>query len=70
MQNRYTTLEYIRRVEKMRNNPKKPEKCVYPNCFECPYDDCVADGTFRGESALNAKLGQLAHKSGRRKRKK
>ena len=19
----------------------KPEKCCYPNCFECPYDDCI-----------------------------
>lgn len=22
---------------------KKPAKCVYPNCFECPYADCRYD---------------------------
>ena len=23
---------------------KKPENCCHPNCFECPYDDCIWDG--------------------------
>lgn len=27
----------------------KPEKCCYPNCFECPYDDCEFEGIDKEE---------------------
>lgn len=62
MNKRYDVLGYVmaKRGEAVM---KKKEKCVYPNCFECPYEDCVQDGVFKGESALNAKLGQLIHKA-------
>lgn len=30
----------------------KPENCCYPNCFECPYDDCEYDGVEVSESKL------------------
>ena len=22
----------------------RPDRCVHPNCFHCPYDDCEWDG--------------------------
>lgn len=28
----------------METKTKKPLKCCYPNCFECPYVDCRYDG--------------------------
>lgn len=27
----------------------KPEKCCYPNCYECPYDDCGYEGVSKEE---------------------
>lgn len=24
-------------------NRKDISKCIYPNCFECPYYDCIID---------------------------
>ena len=30
----------------------KPKKCCYPNCFECPYDDCRYNGIECGERKL------------------
>lgn len=38
---------------------RKPEGCIYPNCFECPYRDCVTDIIFPGETARNAKFSEI-----------
>ena len=36
-----------------------PKNCRYPNCFKCPYPDCVADRVFRGEIRRNEEAAGL-----------
>lgn len=33
----------------VKNMAKKPKKCTYPDCFSCPYFDCIVDGLTMGE---------------------
>ena len=36
-----------------------PDGCKYPDCFHCPFPDCMASGCFPGESRRNADLAGL-----------
>lgn len=36
-----------------------PDGCKYPDCFHCPFPDCMASGCFPGESRRNAELAGL-----------
>ena len=35
----------------------KPEKCCYPDCFHCPYDDCINDEIYEEEEVVNRLVG-------------
>lgn len=34
---------------------KKPEKCVHPDCFHCPYPDCIY-GRVVGEEVVDVNM--------------
>lgn len=47
---------------------EKPDFCTYPDCFVCPYNDCIADGIFPGETKNNAKyIGIIKTRKNNRK---
>ena len=46
------------------------EGCVEPDCFHCPFEDCMVSGAFPGEEKRNIECGRLPRSKGKRKRKK
>lgn len=36
---------------------RRPSKCCYPDCFHCPYDDCMTDMVTEEETLTDKQLG-------------
>lgn len=39
---------------------KKPDLCCHPDCMNCPYEDCLYDGSTDREEAISASVEQFA----------
>ena len=47
------------------------EGCVEPDCFHCPFRDCMVNGAFPGEEKRNIECGSLPGRgTGKRKKRK